>query len=86
MTQHAGLEKAGLVVERRSSRRSAKAGRRMALQAEQVDVAQFQHMGIWSTVHQMAGLTSIDLYGLVLERKRPLLVRVALKANCILRG
>ena len=58
----------------------------MALQAEQVDVAQFQHVGIWSTVRQMAGLTSIDLHRLVFENKRPLLVRVALEANGVLGG
>lgn len=58
----------------------------MALQAEQVDVAQFQHVGIWSTVRQMACLASIDLYGRMLVHKRPLLVRVALEADRILRG
>ena len=58
----------------------------MALQAEKVDVAQFQHMGIGSAVRQMAGLTSVDLHRLVFENKRPLLVRVALEADRILRG
>ena len=58
----------------------------MALQAEQVDVAQFHHVGIWSAVRQMARLASIGLYRLVLENKRTLLVRVALEADRILRG
>ena len=58
----------------------------MALQAEQVDVAQFQHVRIWPAVRQMARLASIDLYGLVLENKRPLLVRVALEADRVLCG
>ena len=58
----------------------------MALQTEQVDVAQFQHMGIGSTVRQMAGLTSVDLHRLVFEYKGALLVRVALEADRILRG
>jgi hypothetical protein len=58
----------------------------VALQAEQVDVAQFQHVGIWSTVRQVARLASIDLYGRMLEHKRPLLVRVTLEADRILRG
>ena len=58
----------------------------MALQAEQVDVAQFQHMGIGSTVRQMARLASIDLHRLVFENKRTLLVRMALEADRILRG
>ena len=58
----------------------------MALQAEQVHVAQFQHMGIGSTVRQMAGLTSVDLHRLVFEYKGALLVRVALEAHRVLRG
>src|SRR5271163_2786658 len=86
MTQHARLEKTRLVVKRRSSWRPAKAGGRVALQAEQIDVTQFQHMGIWAAVHQMAGLAPIDLYRLVFEYKRSLLVRVALEADRILCG
>jgi hypothetical protein len=43
-------------------------------------------MGVWSTVRQMARLTSIDLHRLVFENKRTLLVRVALEADRILRG
>ena len=58
----------------------------MTLQAQQVDVAKLQHVGIWPAVRQMAGLASIDLYGLVFENKRPLLVGVALEADRILRG
>ena len=58
----------------------------MALQAEQIDVTQFQHMGIWAAVHQMAGLAPIDLYRLVFEYKRSLFVRVALEADRILCG
>ena len=58
----------------------------MALQAEQINVAQFQHMGIWPAVHQMAGLAPIDLYRLVFEYKRSLFVRVALEADRILCG
>ena len=58
----------------------------MALQAEQIDVAQFQHVGIGSAMCQMAGLTSINLHRLVLEYKGALLVGVAFEANCVLRG
>jgi hypothetical protein len=58
----------------------------VALQAQQVDVAQFQHVRIWSAVHQMAGLAPINLYRLMLEYKRSLLVRVAREANRILSG
>ena len=58
----------------------------MALQTEQVDVTELQHVGIRSTVRQMAGLASVDLDGHVFEHKWPLLVGVALEADCILRG
>jgi hypothetical protein len=42
-------------------------------------------MGIWSAVRQMAGLTSVGLYRLVLEYKWPLLVRMTLEADRVLR-
>ena len=58
----------------------------MALQAQQVDVAQFQHVGIRSAMCQMARLASIHLDGRVFEHKRSLLVRVALEADSVLRG
>ena len=56
----------------------------MTLQAEQVHVAQFQHVGIWSPVCQMARLAPVHFYRRVFEHKRPLLVRVALEADRIL--
>ena len=37
-------------------------------------------------MHQMTGLAAVNLYGLMLEYKRPLLVRVAREADRILRG
>jgi hypothetical protein len=86
MTQYARLEKARLIVERRRSGRSAEARLRVALQAQQVDVAQFQHVRIWAAVRQMARLASIRLHRLVLEYKWPLLIRVALEANRVLCG
>jgi len=58
----------------------------VALQAQQVDVAELQHVRIWSTVGQMARLASIHLDGRVFEHKRPLLVDMALEADRILRG
>jgi hypothetical protein len=58
----------------------------VALQAKQIDVAQLQHVRIWSAVSQMARLASIHLHGRVFEHKRSLLVRVALEANSVLRG
>ena len=45
VAQSARLEESGLVVERWRSRRGAER-RRMTLQAEQVDVADFEHVGI----------------------------------------
>src|SRR6202035_5538906 len=86
VAQHARLEEAGLVVERRSPRRAAETRRRVALQAQQVDVAQLQHVRIRPAVHHMARLASVDLHRLVFENKRPLLVRVTRKANRVLRG
>lgn len=85
MAQHARLEKARLVVERRRSWRPAEAGLRVALQAQQVYIAQLQHVRIRSAVHQMAGLAAVNLHGLMLEHKRPLLVCVAREADRVLR-
>jgi hypothetical protein len=58
----------------------------VALQAKQIDIAQFQQVGIWSAVRQMAGLATVGFCGLVLVHKRPLLIRVAFEANRILCG
>ena len=57
----------------------------MALQAQQVDVAQLQHVRIRPAVRHMARLASVDLHRLVFENKRPLLVRVAREADRVLR-
>src|ERR1700723_305918 len=73
VAQDARLEKACLVMERRSPRRPAEAGRRVALQAEQFDFAKIQHVRIWSAVRHMARLASIDLYGLLLKTNGPCL-------------
>lgn len=56
----------------------------MALQAEQVHVAQLQHVRIRSAVDHVAGLASIRLYGLVFEDERPLRIGVALEADDVL--
>jgi hypothetical protein len=85
MTQYARLEQARLVVERRCSGRATEAGRGVALQAEQVHVAQLQHVGVRSTMRKMAGLASINLYRLMFEHERPLFVRMTCKADGILR-
>ena len=57
----------------------------MALQAQQVDVAELQHVGIRSAVRQVARLASIDLDRRMLEDKRTLLINVAFEADRILR-
>jgi hypothetical protein len=85
VAQHAGLEKARLVVKRRHARRAAKTGCRVALQAKQVDIAELQHVRIRPAVGQMARLASLDLYRSMLVHKRPLLIRVALEADRVLR-
>ena len=73
-------------MERGSSRRGAEGRGSVALQAKQVDVAHFQHVRIGPAVRQMARLASINLDGSMLVHKRPLLVRVTLEADRILRG
>jgi hypothetical protein len=85
MAQHARLEEARLVMERRRSRRPAEAGRRVTLQTQQVHVAQLQHVWIRSAMHQVAGLAAINFHRLMLEHKRSLLVCVAREADLILR-
>ena len=56
----------------------------MALQTEQVDVAQLEHVRIGAPVGQMAGVAAIGLDRLVLVDEWPLLVRVTFKADGIL--
>ena len=85
VAQRARLKQARLVVKRWHARCTAKTRRRVTLQAQQVDVAQFQHVRIWSAVRQMARLASFHLHRGMLVHKRPLLVRVAFKTNRILR-
>ena len=58
----------------------------MALQANEVDVAQLQHVGIRTTVDQVAGLAAVGLHGLMFEDERALLVGMALEADCVLGG
>lgn len=85
VAQHARLEETRLVMERRSARRRTERRSRVALQAEQIDVADFQHVRIRPAMRQMAGLASLDFHRGVFEHKRTLLVRMALEADGILR-
>ena len=57
----------------------------MALYAQQIDVADPQHVRIGAAVGNVAGTASLDFYRCVLEDIRPLLVGVAGEANRILR-
>jgi hypothetical protein len=86
VAQNARLEKARLIMESGSSRRTAKGGIRVALQAKQVHIAELEHMRIRSAVGQMAGLASIDFDWLVLEDEWSLLVGVTLETDGVLRG
>ena len=56
----------------------------MALQAKQVDVAHPEHVNIRAAMRNMTGRATLDLYGLVFEHKRPLLIGVARDTNCVL--
>ncbi len=58
----------------------------MTLQAEQIHVAYPEHVDIGPSVRNMAGCTPLDLYRLMFEHKGPLLVRMTLEADGILRG
>jgi hypothetical protein len=84
VAQNARLEEAGLVMKRRCAWCAAEARLRVALQAEQVNIAQLQHVRIGSTVDAMASLAPVHLNRRVLVDEWPLFVGVALKADCIL--
>lgn len=58
----------------------------MALQAQQIHVAYLEHVGIRTTVRCVAGRATLNFHGFVLEDEWSLLVGMATKANCILRG
>ena len=85
MTQRARLEESCLVMERRCAGRAGEGRRRVALQTEQIHVAQLQHVRVGPAVSQVAGLAAVDFNGSMLVHKRALLVRVALEADGILR-
>lgn len=85
VTKRARLELSGLVMKRGRAGRIRKR-RRMARQAQEVDVAQFQKVRIGRAVRRVARLATLDFHYLVLEDKRSLFVRVALKAREVLRG
>lgn len=88
MAQRTGLEEGLLTVERRRARCvtsfSVGSGIRVALQAEQIDVAHPQHVDIGSTMRKMTGRASLDFYRFMLEDKWSLLIGVTIEANGVL--
>jgi hypothetical protein len=86
VAKRACLEESILVVKARRPGSSAETRLCVALQAEQIYVAHLQHVRIRATMSAVAGLASLDLYRLVLEHIRPLLVGMALEADKILGG
>ena len=57
----------------------------MARQAQQIHVADLQHVSVWRAVRSVAGSATFDLYRLMLENKRAALVGVAGEAHRVLR-
>jgi len=84
VAQRACLEESVLIVETRSTRRSAKRRLRVALQAEQIHVTDLQHMRVGSAVDSVAGLATLNLDGFMFEDEWSLLISVAGKADNIL--
>ena len=84
VTQRAGLILRGLVMEGGGARRIGE-GRRMARQAQQIHVADLEHVSIGRAVRRVAGFAAFDLHRLMLEYKRPALIRMAGVANRVLR-
>ena len=86
VAQSARLEKAGLVVERRRTRRAAETRCGVTLQAEQVHVAELEHVGVGPAMNHVAGGATIDLHRCMLVHEGTLLIGVALETNRVLRG
>lgn len=84
MAQRACLELGCLIVERWGAWRGTEGRIRVALEAEQIDRAQSQHVRVWSAVQHMARLAALGLDGVVLENEGTLLIRVALKTDGVL--
>lgn len=92
VTQRARLELTLLVVKRRDSRGHAgrtlasriEIGIGVALQAEQVHVAEFHQVYVGRPVGHVAGLASFHLHRLMLEHERSLLICVACKTDGVL--
>ena len=86
MAYRASLILRRLVMKIWRSRSSAEGGSRMALQAENVQVAGLDQAGIGRTMWGMAGHAAFGLYWLVLENEWSLLIDVAVEADSIPRG
>lgn len=86
VAKRACLEESVLIMKAGRPGSSAETRLRVALQAEQIYVAHLQHVRVWPTVGNVAGLAPLDFYRLVLEHIGPLLVGMALVADKILGG
>ena len=60
-------------------------GIRVALQAQEINVANAQHVRVGTAVRDMTRLAALNLHRFVLKNERPLFVRVAGKTNLVLR-
>lgn len=58
----------------------------MTLQAEQIHIADLQHVRVWAAVDHVAGRAAIHLHGRMLVYKRALFVDMAFEADRILSG
>jgi len=80
----ASLKESGLVMKRRRPRSAAKTRGGMALQTQNVDVADLQQMSVRRTMHRMARRAPLDFHRPMLENKWALLIRMASEANNVL--
>ena len=75
-----------LVVKRRHPRYGGIDCQRVAVQAQQVDLAVIQQPGVGRAVRHVTGDAALDLDGLVLVNEGARLVRVAVEADHVLGG
>lgn len=84
MAQRASLELSGQIVKTGRARSAAEARSRVALQAELIDIGEFQEMRIGGAMGRVAIRATFRLHRLVLIYERPLLVLMTLEADLVL--
>lgn len=84
VAKRARLKLRGLIVKGRRAR-CVRERSGMALQAQQIDVAQFEQVRIGRSVRGVTGLAALDLHDFMLKDEWSLLVGMALEANRVLR-